>query len=181
MSRIVLKNSFSRKNNTNSSILKGEDLLKLTRAQEVIISIKEKYNFSDEDLNRFIEEEIFFPISIINKKLTVLESVVKYLKEEKGLSLNKISKVVNRDERNVWHIYHEAKKKFPQKFAAEKTSIKIPISVIANIKLSALENIVCYIKENLDFSYHNIALLIKRNDRTVWTVYNRAKNKRLNE
>ena len=43
--------------------------------------------------------------------------------------------------------------------------------------LSILESIVRYLKETGSLSYHNIAILLKRDDRTIWTVYKRALKK----
>lgn len=59
-----------------------------------------------------------------------------------------------------------------------KDDIKIPISVFADRSLASLEAVVEYMKEKLDLSYHEIAVLLKRNDRTIWTCYHRAKEKR---
>ena len=52
------------------------------------------------------------PVSIFqDRKLSVLEAVVAHLKE-RGLKLVEIASVLNRDQRNVWGIYHKAKKKW---------------------------------------------------------------------
>jgi len=66
------------------------------------------------------------------------------------------------------------------KLSSRKTrdDIKIPISVFADRSLASLEAVVEYMKENLELSYHEIAVLLKRNDRTIWTCYHRAKKKR---
>jgi hypothetical protein len=58
------------------------------------------------------------------------------------------------------------------------TSVNIPSSVLKDRKLSVLEIIVEYMKEEMELSFHQIAVLLNRNDRTIWTVYARAKNKR---
>ena len=46
-----------------------------------------------------------------NQKLTIFESIVKYLKEEKAFSFHEISLILNRDERNIWTVYKNALKK----------------------------------------------------------------------
>ena len=56
------------------------------------------------------ETEIFIPISIFNKKLTLLEAIVIYLKE-KGLKFSEIARLLNRDQRNIWTIYSQAVRK----------------------------------------------------------------------
>ncbi len=52
----------------------------------------------------------------------------------------------------------------------------VPATIFSS-KLGALESLVKYMKENLNMSYHEIALLLKRNDRTIWTAYKKAKEK----
>ncbi len=174
--RIILKNKIS-SSHPFSSKLTQEELIKLEKAKKLLLPIKEKYKLTFDELEKLVEEELFFPITILNKKLTVLESVVKYLKEERGVSLGKISALLGRDERNIWHVYNRTKKKYPKRFVVKETGFWIPVDIFSNTKLSALEAIVSYLKEEFSLSYHEIALLLKRDDRTVWTVYQRARKK----
>lgn len=58
-----------------------------------------------------------------------------------------------------------------------KSDFFVPISVFSNLKLSILESIVKYLKEESKLTYHNIAVLLKRDDRTIWTIYNRSLKK----
>jgi len=53
----------------------------------------------------------------------------------------------------------------------------LPVSTIAGRKLSVLESIVYNLRETYSLSYHEIALIMRRDDRTVWTVYYRALKK----
>ncbi len=46
-----------------------------------------------------------------NNDLTIFESLVKYLKEEKSFNFHEISLLLNRDERNIWTVYKNAVKK----------------------------------------------------------------------
>ena len=161
-----------------SSKLEDEEFKKLEEFKIFLNSIKEKHSLTFKDLKKVIfEEEVFFPVEITNKKITFLESIVKYLKEEKNLSLHQISKLINRDERNIWHIYNKANKKHPKKFIIKETNYRIPISILANKKLSALESIVKYLKERLLLPYNEISILLKRDHRTIWTVYQRSRKK----
>ena len=157
-------------------VLTYSDLIQFETAKEILIPIKEKYKVSLEELFALMHEELFFPAEIVNKKLTILEAVVKYLKEEEELSLSEISKNIKRDERNVWHIYDNARKKHSEKFVVKEVKFWIPIGIFSE-KLSALESIVFYLKEKFSLTYHEIAILLKRDDRTIWTVYQRAKKK----
>ena len=140
-------------------------------------AIKEKYGLSLDDLFRLVKEEISIPVSIFNDKLTVLESVVKFLKEEKELSLSNIGKLLKRNEKNIWHVYDQTKKKYYKKFIITEEKFTIPVSIFSKEKLSAQESIVVYLRDKFNFSYHKIALVLKRDDRTIWTVYQRARKK----
>ena len=59
-----------------------------------------------------------------------------------------------------------------------ENNINIPIYIFQDRTLSVLETIVEYLKEKLKLTYHEIAVLLNRDDRTIWTCYHRAKEKR---
>lgn len=56
--------------------------------------------------------------------------------------------------------------------------LMIPTSIFRDRTLKVLEAVVEYLKEVEHLSNHQIAKLLNRNDRTIWTVYQRAKQKR---
>jgi hypothetical protein len=51
--------------------------------------------------------------------------------------------------------------------------LKIPITIF-NKNVGALESLTKYMKENLNMNYSQIAKLVKRDDRTIWTAYKKA-------
>ena len=56
--------------------------------------------------------EVFVPTSVFrNRKLKVLEALVKYLKEQQGMRYSDIARLLNRDPRTVWTVYQKAKKR----------------------------------------------------------------------
>ena len=57
-------------------------------------------------------------------------------------------------------------------------NIEIPTSILYDRTLSVLEALTEYLKESKNLTYHEIALLLNRDDRTIWTCYNRAQKKR---
>lgn len=73
------------------------------------------YNNASEKLKEKLhakETRFFIPISVLkNRRFSVLESIICYLKEKFGLRYNEISKLLNRDERNIWAIHNRALKK----------------------------------------------------------------------
>ena len=155
----------------SSRLINDEEFIGL---RELYSRLKLKYDKLE--ILSSLDEEIFIPCSIFNKKLSSLEAISKYLFENKNLSLKKISKLLNRSNRNIWNAYNKSKKKFSKKLVV-KESILLPISILRNLDFTLLENIVCYLKENLELSYHQIAVLLQRDDRTIWTVYQRARKK----
>ncbi|HLD06255.1 MAG TPA: hypothetical protein VJC16_01840 [Candidatus Nanoarchaeia archaeon] len=56
--------------------------------------------------------------------------------------------------------------------------VKIPSHIFTDRTLSVLEAISEYLKDELHFTYHEIAAMMNRDDRTIWTCYYRAKRKR---
>ena len=59
----------------------------------------------------------------------------------------------------------------------EKT-LDIPLRILQDRTFAVLESIVEYLKEEKDLRYFEIAELLNKDQRTIWTVYNRAKKKR---
>ena len=125
------------------------------------------------------QEEVKVPISVFkNDKLGSLELIVKYLRENLLLSFKQISSLTNRNEIALAVTYRNAKKKLDTKFAEEISPYFIPVSILQDRNLSVLENIAAYFKDTFGLTYHSIAVLLNRDDRTIWTVYQRAKKKK---
>lgn len=128
--------------------------------------------------------QLAIPTTIfLDRTLKILEPVVEYLKESKGLSYHEIAVLLNRNDRTIWTAYSRAKKKRqPHLHAAlpkqgEPDAVFIPVSVIADRKLKVFEAIVSYLKETHNFTFHQIAVLLNRDDRTIWTINHRAQKK----
>ena len=60
----------------------------------------------------------------------------------------------------------------------EDRVILIPLSIFLDRGVSVLEAVSEYLKDSKKLSYHEIAVLLNRDDRTIWTCYNRAKKKK---
>ena len=61
---------------------------------------------------------------------------------------------------------------------AGSKSIVIPSFIFQDRILSVLEAMVEYFKDKKGLKYSEIANLLNRDDRTIWTAYKRAKEKR---
>jgi DNA-directed RNA polymerase specialized sigma24 family protein len=124
------------------------------------------------------------PSSIfLDRELAPLESISEYLKEVKGLSYHEIAVLVGRDDRTIWTCYNRAKKKRVAKPKEEvvpepaEDVFEIPLQIFKNRALAPLESITAHLKDVASMSFHEIAVLLNRDDRTVWTCYNRMKKK----
>jgi len=122
----------------------------------------------------------FFPITTLNKKLGATECLVRYLKDELGWNYKKISSILHRTEAVVGVMYRTSLKKFQGKLKPTPTTIFIPLSIFSQ-KFTIFESIILYLKDKEELRYSEIAKLTQRDQRTIWTIYNRAKRKRKNE
>jgi len=58
------------------------------------------------------EQILDMPLRILqDRNVAVLEAIVEYLKQEKGLKYSEIAKLLNRDQRTIWTVYSRVKKK----------------------------------------------------------------------
>jgi DNA-directed RNA polymerase specialized sigma24 family protein len=55
--------------------------------------------------------------------------------------------------------------------------VNLPSFIFKDRSLAALEAIVVYLKDSQGMTYAQIAKLLNRDDRTIWTTYQRAKKK----
>ena len=173
--RELKKDSDSINENIDNKI-SSQDILNL-----FLQHLTNEHNFSKEktiDIITNIKNDISVPVSIFNSKLSSLETIVKFLKENRGLKDKEIADKLNRNVRTIWTTYNNSNKKIPDQLIASKDNkFSIPLSKLCNRKLSVLESIVKFLKNNYNLNFHQIALLLKRDDSTIWTVYNRALKK----
>ena len=140
--------------------------------------IKEKLQLSEQEIAKIVEskKEITAPISIFRNKLSTLEILVKFLKETKEFTFSEISRLLNRDERTIWHAYQRAVKKNIG-IKVTDSEISIPVSLFAEREYSPLETLVAYLKDSHQLKFNEIAALLDLSPKTVWTVYNRKQQK----
>ena len=175
---------FDSKNNVNSSSpdIRDDNSLKILKL--ALEELKEKYNVSSDEILSLIEKkpvskEILIPVSILGTKgLSALEVICKYLKEELEFNYAKIALLLNRNSRTIWTTYNNAVKKRKEKLSVKESRFFVPVSVFKDRKFSVLEVIVSYLKDNFNLRYSEIAVLLARDERNIWTVYNRSKKKK---
>ena len=136
--------------------------------------LKRKYGISQ--LIHFLDKkELLIPDCIFTKELSVFQSIVKYLKENCKLKNKDIATLLHKSQESIWQAYNYSKI-IPSKFKIVSSEHYIPLSDL-DFSLTILESVVVYLKEKWLLNYHKIAILLKRDDRTIWTVYQRAKKK----
>ena len=151
----------------------------LEHIRKLIKLLQEKYAISEADLAQAItSREGFIPSTIFSKKLSPFEGIVKYLKENEGKKLSEISALTGRNLSSVWQTYRNAVKKDSSPIKIQKTEYLIPLKVIKEKKFSILESIVIYLKDEFGLNYRKIGELLQRNERTIWTVYQRGMKKK---
>jgi len=150
-----------------------------TSSQDILEEIKQRYNITEQQLTQFLKQkEETIPIHIFNNEtLSALETIVKYLKENKKLKHSTIAKKINRSTKTIWATYQKAKQKQQKRFEEQETKITIPSTIFYNRTLSVLEHITKHLKENYDLNFTEIARLLNRSTKTIWTTHQRAKKK----
>lgn len=122
--------------------------------------------------------EQLIPIQIFSFSLSPAESLTKYLKENRGLRLRDIGKLLHRDERTAWINYRGAQRKHSTPFSLDQSPLLIPISVLADRSLSILEHVVFYLHSTFSLSTKDIANILHKHPAVIHTCLSRAKTKR---
>ena len=128
----------------------------------------------ESELSRDSSTNIHIPSCIFSRELSSYETIVKFLKEAYSLSIQEIAKLLFKKKQSVWRAYTEACKTHPQSLSVTNLFFPIPISIFSQDK-TTLECLVVFLKDEYKLSYSEVASLIMRDDRTVWTVYQKAK------
>lgn len=84
--------------------------------------------------------------------IELLKKVIKALKQSHNLTINDLIRLYN---------------------SVGKKESTVPLSVFSG-KLSPSESLCKYMKENLKMNYREIAINLNRDERSIWTSYNRA-------
>jgi hypothetical protein len=147
--------------------------------------IEGKYNISKDELLKLIEDKRStrdivdgIPVSILNSTvLSSLEAIVKFLRENRDLSYNIIGEKLSRNPKTLAVTYAVARRKMPEMFAKNiENDVNIIPFITFSDKLSILESVCVYLKSQNN-SYADIARMLNKDQRTIWTVCMRAEKK----
>lgn len=151
------------------------------QAQLLLKNFLNEYNTTPEQLHSFLQKqpkEPSIPVSIFKTpKLSSLELIVKYFRENKGWRFTEIAQHTGRDPRAIATTYRNAKRKYPKRITHTQSKHHIPLSLLSNRTLSVLENIAYYLAVECKLKLAHIAKLLNKDPRTIWTVVDRAKKK----
>ena len=144
----------------------------------LINQIKKKYKLNNNEIKELtiIKQQIKIPINIFSKKLGALEAITKYMKENLNMRYKEISKLLNRNERTIWTAYNKSKQKQPNAIKIKQSKIQLSISIFQNKKLTMLEALAIYLK-NQNLNYKEIGELLDRDQRNIWTIHSNALKK----
>lgn len=158
--------------------IESEIFLKLKTA---LAKLKSESKLSTKNIIELVEreEEVNVPVSLFkNRDLGILEVLVKYLHENQGLSFNEIAHALKRDNRTIWSSYDKTKIKHKAPLDPIPSEFVIPVSIFSDRRLGVLEVLVSYLRYRFNLKYCEISELLSRDQRTIWTVYNRALKKK---
>ena len=148
---------------------------------KLVISISKRYDLSKEEILELLRDvkssSENIPISIFIKELSALETIVKYLREEYGLKFSEIGRLLNRDPRTIWSTYSKAQKKYSKKLVVGDSDYFVSVKVFRDRIYGVLEGLVHYLKDYYHLKFSEIGRLLNRDQRTIWTVYQRYKRK----
>lgn len=127
---------------------------------------------SKEDLVRIIieKEGHSIPVAVLNSGLHPLQAVVRFLKDSQKLEIKHIAVLLNRNVQTIWTSYRLAKGK---KASFSEKGIRIPLDVLFKNKNSILESTVYYLHNIHGMRMTDIAVILGKSIKTVWTCNNR--------
>lgn len=136
------------------------------------------FDQNSQKTGHFPSSQILIPSKVLaNRSVSFFESLVVYLVEERKISFSDIGKLLARDRRTIWTTYTRAKSK-PFSPSQISKNIFIPLQIFANRNLSILESLVDYFTTSTDLSNKEIALLLDRSPKTIWTIKKRVSDKK---
>jgi len=156
----------------------SEDFSSIQEASSLIRQISQRHGIEERFVFNLIEEPSYsIPLSFFASPLPPLEALVYFLNRKFGLSIAAIAKLLERDHTTVWTTLSKAKKRTPElSVEGWPEECIISLSIFMGRDTSILESLCLHLREK-GMSYHEIAVLLKRNDRTIWTVVNRGERK----
>jgi hypothetical protein len=141
--------------------------------KDLLVLSKEKEKQQKEETSHYISASY-----IASSKVSCLQAITCFLKDEKGLRFSLMEHILGRDQRSLSTTYRNAKKKNADKITTKKEKYFIPCHILRNKELSVLEHVTFYLKSQYNLSNVEIAIALEKDPRTIWTVLDRVKRKK---
>ncbi len=173
----IAKNSRIYRDFATSYSIEKSDLIIIANLKTYFV---QKYGKS---ILQFVREKSFhgpaIPLSVFSDKLSMLETIVKYLREDLDMSLTEIARLTKRGLTTISTTYKNAVTKHPNRLKERKEpkEFSIPVLVISNRKLSTFEAVVMHLKYKLRLRFSEIANYLNRENRIIWKIHSRALKK----
>lgn len=170
----------------------------LSAAENIVVFLKKEYKLKHGEIAKILHKDdrniwtlysrakkkktkaVLLPAAIFeNEKLSPLELIVKYLRENRGMKFVEIAELTNRDQRAINVTYRMAKKKMQESLEVKLSEYEIPVEVLKDRTLSVSESLVTFLKKKYELKNSEIARILHKDDRNIWTLYARAKKKKL--
>jgi hypothetical protein len=151
-----------------TALLTQEELV--TRIQALASVLKEQCGCTQAMIIQTALDTKTVPATLFAGKESPLRALVAYLHHHEGLRLPEIAKTIKRDYHAVWTA------RLPASPEVAPTVYSLPLTIFDDRK-SVLESVVAHLKEKEGLSLAEIARLLQKDPRTVWTTYHRAKEK----
>jgi len=135
---------------------------------------------------------ISFPLTIFSEGIGSFEAIIKHLKDAYGLKNNELAFLTERSQKTIWGTYSNACQKSGSNWDISQgdisdephmhvngsySGIQIPLNILQDRELGVLEAISFHLKNAHSLKYCQIARLLQRDQRTIWTAVHRAKRK----
>ena len=156
-----------------------EDFKEIELIRVLIDKVSSTYHVSPRDVIKLLSkpEDSIDAAAFSNKRLAPTEALVKYLRENKYNKLSDIARFLKRSQNTIQTTYSNAQAKQAERITFAASGVKVPLSVFSNKKLTVLESLVRYLREEENMTNKEIAKLTGKSNKTIWTVYERAKVK----
>ena len=148
-------------------------MAELDRDLETIKQLLDKHGLTPKQLDKLLEPELAIPVSIFKSDVGPLGALCLYLKENKGLRIAEIARLLNRDQRTIWATHANSKGK---KVIVESGLI-VDVKIFADRRVSVMEALVYHLKTIHHMRLVDIAKMLERSNKTVWCFYHRALKK----
>lgn len=134
-----------------------------------------KYGLSLKDVLFKVESSKNIPVSIFkNDSLSCLEAIVRYLRTD--LSNSEVAHLLNRKENTISTTFKNSLEKYPGSLNLD-TDLFIPIDIFKERTLSTMETVCTYLHFSHELKISQVAKLLNRDTKTIWTIIDRAKKK----